>query len=80
MTPAAQRNEGKFRRVILDFYASAAFKGLADATKRQYERGLKDVDAKWGSAPISVVEHQTFAMRCSPGSRPTGPARRRITG
>jgi integrase len=50
------RNQGKLRALILDFYASADFTKLAKKTRRDYKRGLADVDRKWGDAPKAALE------------------------
>jgi len=49
------------RTILRDFYASKIWtEKLAAATKRQYGRGLKDVEARWGSAPKAAIENPAF--------------------
>lgn len=55
--PAVARNDGKLRGLILAFYGSTAFTKLASKTKRDYQRGLTDVDTKWGDAPKAALEN-----------------------
>jgi len=57
VAPAVARNNGKLRGLILAFYASTAFTTLATKTKRDYRRGLTDVDKKWGDAPKAALEN-----------------------
>jgi integrase len=49
------------KTILRDFYASKVWtEKLAAATKRQYGRGLKDVEARWGSAPKAAIEAASF--------------------
>ena len=54
---APARNEGKFRKVLLEFYANDAWDGLSPRTQADYRTGLNDVEAVWGDAPISAIEN-----------------------
>ena len=57
---AAPRTGGTLRGLILEYYASKAFQDRAPRTKKEYEYGLRAVDERWGSAPLSAVEHPDF--------------------
>jgi hypothetical protein len=47
--------------ILRDFFLSKIWtEKLATATKRQYGRGLKDVETRWGSAPKSAIENPAF--------------------
>lgn len=57
ISPAVVRNQGKLRALILDFYVISDFTKLSKKTRRDYQRGLADVDQKWGDAPRAALEN-----------------------
>lgn len=67
--------KGTFRTVLAAYRASPAYVGLGVHTKRAYAAHLDDIDARWGTLPLSAlddpkVRRHFMAWRDSMANRP----------
>src|SRR5919199_367431 len=61
--------------LIIDFQASADYRGLSDATRRSYAMYLERIEQRFGSAPLGVfndprIRRDILAWRDSMADRP----------